>query len=386
VKKFIPYGRQSINEDDILEVVNVLRSDWLTQGPVVEEFERAIADFCGAKYAVAVANGTAALHLATLAAGFTVGDEVITTPITFVASANCIAYVGATPVFADIDSQTYCIDPVQIRLKLTNRTKGLIPVHFTGQPCDMEAIKAIAEERQLIVIEDAAHAIGATYVAGGETFKVGSCAHSDMTIFSFHPVKHMTTGEGGMVTTNNPKLYEKLCLLRTHGITKIAEKMTRNEGPWYYEQHELGFNYRITDMQCALGLSQLERLDNFVARRRQIASEYSKAFSGCRELIVPAQRADTHSSWHLYMLRLHSVDRGKVFSLLRERGVGVNVHYIPVYLQPYFQEKFGCAKGDCPRAEHYYQGAITLPLYPDMTDEEVAYVIDAVIAIAQELK
>ena len=385
MKKFIPYGRQSISEEDIQAVVEVLRSDWLTQGPAVEAFEQAVADYCGAKYAVAVANGTAALHLASLAAGFDAADEVITSPITFVASANCIVYAGSTPVFADIDARTYCIDPEQIEAKLSGRTKGIIPVHFTGQPCDMAAIHRIAKDSHLVVIEDAAHAIGASYEVDGQTYKVGSCAHSDMTIFSFHPVKHMTTGEGGMITTNNPELYEKLCQLRTHGITKDPGKLTRNDGPWYYEQQELGFNYRITDMQCALGLSQIKRLDSFVARRRQIAEIYSKAFSCCGELIVPEQAIAANSSWHLYMLSLRSLDRRIVFETLRERGLGVNVHYIPVHLQPYYQDNFTFKAGDFPVSEAYYQRAVTLPLFPAMTDDDIQYVIDAVLTSIREL-
>lgn len=383
--KFIPYGRQSISEEDIQAVVDVLRSDWLTQGPAVEAFEQAVAEYCGAKYAVAVANGTAALHLAALAAGFGDGDEVITSPITFVASANCIVYAGATPVFADIDAHTYCIDPKKIADKLTGRTKGLIPVHFTGQPCDMDAIDRIAKESNLVVIEDAAHAIGASYEVGNQTYRVGSCAHSDMTIFSFHPVKHMTTGEGGMVTTNSPELYEKLCLLRTHGITKAPDKLTRNDGPWYYEQQELGFNYRITDMQCALGFSQLKRLDAFVAQRREIVKIYNQAFSSCAELIVPAQSPEAHSSWHLYMLGLRSLDRKQVFEKLRDRGLGVNVHYIPVHMQPYYQERFSYMEGEFPIAEAYYRAAITLPLFPSMSDDDIQYVVDVVLETAREM-
>ncbi len=385
MKKFIPYGRQTITEEDIQSVVDVLRSDWLTQGPVVENFERAVADYCGVKYAVAVANGTAALHLASMAAGFVAGDEVITSPITFVASANAIVYAGATPIFADIDEHTYCIDPGQIKVKVTSRTKGVIPVHFTGQPCDMEEIYEIAKEHHLIVIEDAAHAIGASYKVDGQVYKVGSCSHSDMSIFSFHPVKHMTTGEGGMITTNSPDVYEKLCLLRTHGITKDPDKLTRNDGPWYYEQQELGFNYRITDMQCALGLSQLKRLDTFVERRRQIASTYNNAFSSCAELIVPRQSPTAHSSWHLYMLCFRSLDRKLVFEKLRERGLGVNVHYIPVHMQPYYKKHFFYEMGDFPESEAYYQGAVTLPLFPAMSDVDIQYVIDVVLSTTEEM-
>jgi perosamine synthetase len=385
VKRFIPYGRQEISEEDIQAVAEVLRSDWLTQGPAVERFERAVADYCQVRFAVAVANGTAALHLAALAAGFGAGDEVITSPITFVATANCIVYAGARPVFADIDSQTYCIDPEQIRRRLTPATRGVIPVHFAGQPCDMSAISNIAREHELVVIEDAAHAIGASYEVAGRRFKVGCCAHSDMTTFSFHPVKHITTGEGGAITTNDPALYEKLCLLRTHGITKDPQRLTRSEGPWYYEQQALGFNYRITDIQCALGLSQLRRLDEFVARRRKIIAAYDAAFRADDELIIPCQRQGAFSSWHLYMLCLRSLDRRSVFERLRERGLGMNVHYIPVHQQPYFQEHYGYACGDLPLSEKYYTGALTMPLYPAMTDEDVAYVIDTTRNIVADL-
>lgn len=374
----IPYGRQQITEEDIQAVVEVLRSDWLTQGPVVERFEQAVAAYCGAKYAVAVANGTAALHLAALAAGFHKGDEVITSPITFVASANCIVYTGATPVFADIDPGTYCIDPQHIQNRITANTKGIIPVHFAGQPCDMVAVSELARSHNLIVIEDAAHAIGASYQADGKTCKVGSCTHSDMTIFSFHPVKHITTGEGGIITTNSRELYEKLCLLRTHGITREPGKLKQDHGPWYYEQQELGFNYRITDFQCALGLSQLKRLDTFIERRKQIVHTYNTAFAENENLVTPYQREGTDSSWHLYLLALKKSDRSKVFQQLRESGIGVNVHYIPVHLQPYYQAQFGCKRGDYPLSEAYYNSAITLPLYPHMLDEDVLFVINEV--------
>jgi len=384
-KRFIPYGKQDISEEDIEAVVEVLRSDWLTQGPVVERFERAVAEYCGARYAVAVANGTAALHLAALAAGFGPGDEVITSPITFVASANCIVYSGATPVFADIDPQTYCLDPRQVETKLSRKTRGLIPVHFAGQPCDMASMFAISRRHNLVVIEDAAHAIGAGYEVNGRKFRVGSCAHSDMTIFSFHPVKHMTTGEGGMITTNSPELYEKLCLLRTHGITKDPQRLTASDGPWYYEQQALGFNYRITDIQCALGLSQLKRLDSFVARRREIVAAYNEAFDGHKDLIIPFERQEAHSSWHLYMLGLRAIDRAAAFERLREKGLGINVHYIPVHLQPYYKERFGTSMGDFPHAEEYYRGAVTLPLFASMTGDDVRYVIQSVLDTVVEL-
>ncbi|MCP3177553.1 UDP-4-amino-4,6-dideoxy-N-acetyl-beta-L-altrosamine transaminase [Desulfuromonas sp. KJ2020] len=383
-KRLIPYGRQDISEDDIEAVVQVLRSDWLTQGPAVENFEKAIASYCGARYAVAVSNGTAALHLAALAAGFGPEDEVITSPITFVASANCIAYTGAKPVFADIDPRTYCVNPAQVRNKLTSATRGIIPVHFAGQPCDMEAIYSIGREKDLVIIEDAAHAIGACYEVDGHVYKVGSCAHSDMTIFSFHPVKHMTTGEGGAITTNSPELYEKLLLLRTHGITKDSAKLQRDEGAWYYEQQTLGYNYRITDMQCALGLSQLKRLDIFVERRREIAQTYSKAFRIHSSLIIPFERPGSHSSWHLYMLGFKGFDRREVFDQLRAKGLGVNVHYIPVTWQPFYQVNYGTALGDCPVADKYYAGIVTLPLFASMTKDDVDYVIHAVLDIVKE--
>ncbi|NOY87611.1 MAG: aminotransferase class I/II-fold pyridoxal phosphate-dependent enzyme, partial [Deltaproteobacteria bacterium] len=259
-KKFIPYGRQAIDEEEIAAVVDVLRSDWITQGPKIAEFERAVAEYCGAKYAVAVSSGTAALHLAVLAAGLGPGAEVITSPNSFVASANCVLYTGAKPVFADIDPSTLCIDPLEIEEKLTPATMGVIPVHFAGQPCEMHAIWKIAQENNLFVIEDAAHALGASYQDQGRTCLVGSCAHSHMTTFSFHPVKHITTGEGGAITTNDALIYEKLLRLRTHGITKDPALLSRVDGPWYYEMLDLGFNYRITDFQCALGIEQMKRL------------------------------------------------------------------------------------------------------------------------------
>lgn len=385
-KRFIPYGRQQINDEDIQAVVEVLRSDWLTQGPAVERFEQAVADYCGARYAVAVANGTAALHLAALAAGFGPEDEVVTSPITFVASANCLAYVGARPVFADIDPGTYCLDPARIREKLTSATRGLIPVHFSGQPCDMRAIADLASEHGLLVIEDAAHAIGASYQVDGRDYKVGSCAHSDLCIFSFHPVKHVTTGEGGMVLTNNEELHRKLLLLRTHGITRDPDMLTRNDGPWYYEQHALGFNYRITDIQCALGLSQLGRLDRFVVRRREIAETYNQAFSAHKELILAQEVSGSRSSRHLYLLGFRTLQRRRVFDLLRERGVGVNVHYIPVHLQPYYRDRYGFRTGDCPEAERYYSRTLTLPLFPGMSDSDVRYVIQSVLEVVEELE
>lgn len=368
---YIPYGRQWIDEDDIEAVAETLRSDYLTTGPKIAEFEKLVADYAGAKYAVAVSNGTAALHIACLAAGIKEGDEVITTPITFVASANCILYCGATPVFADIDPASYNIDPNEIRKKITSRTKAIIAVHFTGQPCAMDEIRQIAEEHNLLVIEDAAHALGADYKGK----KIGSI--SDMTTFSFHPVKHITTGEGGMVMTNDKELYQRLCLLRSHGITRDKSLMTEHHGPWYYQQLELGYNYRITDIQCALGISQMKKLDSFIARRREIARKYNKAFEGMDNIIIPVQKEGCNNSWHLYVIQVCNKDRLEVFDGLTAKGIGVNVLYIPVYTQPYYRNH-GYADVVCPNAEKAYSGFISLPMYAKLTEEEQDYVIEQV--------
>lgn len=370
----IPYGRQWIEEEDIQAVIEVLKSDYLTTGPKVQEFEKTVAEYVGAKYAVAVSNGTAALHAACFAAGIKSGDEVITTPITFAASSNCVLYCGGKPVFADIEADTYNIDPNDIARKITNKTKAIIPVHFAGQPCNMDKINEIAKQYNLIVIEDAAHALGADYKGK----KIGSI--SDMTIFSFHPVKHITTGEGGMITTNDKDLYDKLILFRTHGITRDSEFMTHNEGAWYYEQLDLGFNYRITDIQCALGISQMKKLDKFVTRRKEIANKYNQAFKDVQNITLPKQSNNCNSSWHLYVIQILNKDRKQVFDKLRQLGIGVNVHYIPVYKHPYYQNN-GYSKTACANAENYYKHAISIPIFPKMTDEEVDYVIENIKAI-----
>lgn len=371
---YIPYGRQSINEEDIQAVVDVLRSDYVTTGPSVQEFEKGVAEYVGAKYAVAISNGTAALHAACYAAGIGEGDEVITTPITFAASANCVLYCGAKPVFADIKPDTYNIDPQDIRRKITVKTKAIVAVHFTGQPCEMDEIHAIAKEYDLIVIEDAAHALGADYKGK----KIGSI--SDMTTFSFHPVKHITTGEGGMITTNSEGLYQKLALFRTHGITRDSSLMTRDEGAWYYQQLELGYNYRITDIQCALGVSQMKRLDEFVDKRRMLVERYNKAFAGNDSIGIPMQKEGCNNSYHLYVIQCLKHDRKEVFDALRSASIGVNVHYIPVYEHPYYRNN-GYADVRCENAELYYSRAISLPLYPDLTFEQQDYVIDKVLDI-----
>lgn len=365
----IPYGRQSIDEDDIQAVIDVLRSDYLTTGPAIAAFEKAVADYTGAKYAVAIANGTAALHAACFAAGIGEGDEVITTPITFAASSNCVLYCGGTPVFADIKPDTYNIDPADIRRKITDKTKAIIAVHFTGQPCEMEEIHAIAREHNLLVIEDAAHALGADY----KGTKIGNL--SDMTTFSFHPVKHITTGEGGMITTNDEKLYERLVLFRSHGITREKKLMTKDEGAWYYQQLDLGYNYRITDIQCALGVSQMKKLDTFVERRRKLVARYNEAFADVDGIICPKQSEGCNNSWHLYVIQVEN--RKAVFDALRKADIAVNVHYIPVYKHPYYQEN-GYRETACPNAENYYAHCISLPLFPDLTDEQQDYVIKTV--------
>ncbi|MCG5102598.1 UDP-4-amino-4,6-dideoxy-N-acetyl-beta-L-altrosamine transaminase [Oceanobacillus alkalisoli] len=374
-QNFIPYGRQSIDEKDIQAVVEVLKSDYLTTGPAVQRFEEKVAEYVGSEYAVSFSNGTAALHGAVFAAGIGEGDEVITTPMTFVASANCVLYQGAEPVFADIDPKTYNINTDEIRDKITDKTKAIIPVDFTGQPVDLDEIMEIAKENNLYVIEDAAHAIGATY----KDRKVGSIA--DMTMFSFHPVKHITTGEGGIITTNNRKLYEKLLQFRTHGITRDISSLSENHGPWYYEMQFLGYNYRMTDIQAALGASQIDNLDKFIEKRKEIVQKYNKEFSHLKEIITPYQSPERNSSWHLYIIQLKSellsINRKGFFEKLRQANIGVNVHYIPVHLQPYYKE-LGFKTGDCPVAENLYEHIITLPLYQDMTDEDVQYVINIV--------
>lgn len=394
---YIPYGRQSIDDADIEAVVKVLKSDYLTTGPAVEAFEKKVADYVGAKYAVAVSNGTAALHVACLAAGIGEGDEVITTPITFAASANCVLYCGGTPVFADIDPDTYNISPEELEKKITSQTKAIIPVHYTGQPCDMDAILEIAHKHNLLVVEDGAHALGAAYKGK----KIGSIA--DMTCFSFHPVKPVTTGEGGMIVTDNEELYRRLVLYRSHGITRDKDMMQQYEeqlqqssdpalqeaadmfrgdvidpGGWYYQQLELGYNYRITDISCALGASQMDKLDHFLERRRQIAKKYDEAFADIPQIKIPWQQEGCQSGWHLYMIQTMERSRREVFEGLRQAGIGVNVHYIPVYRHPYYQRN-GYAGVHCLNAEAFYERAISLPIFPGLTGQQQDYVIEHVI-------
>lgn len=374
----IPYARQSISEEDIAAVVRVLRSDFLTQGPEIEKFERAVAEKCGVPYAVAVSSATAGLHLAYLALGVGPGDEVWTSPNTFVATANAARYCGATPDFVDIDPQTYNLSPDKLAKKLASggRPRIVTPVHFAGQPADIAAIADLAKKFGFAVVEDAAHAIGAEYRGK----PVGCCEYSDCAVFSFHPVKIITTGEGGMVLTRRRDLYEKLIRLRTHGITRNPGLMTRNDGPWYYEQIELGYHYRITDIQAALGHSQLNRLDQFIQRRRELAARYDQLL---RDLPVtlPWQHPEGNSSWHLYVIRLKLNQIRKthrqVFEELRAAGIGVNLHYIPVYLQPDYLAS-GHTPGTCPEAESYYREAVSLPMFPALTNHEQDQVVAAI--------
>ena len=374
----IYYGRQSVNEQDIKAVEEVLRSDFLTQGPAIERFEQRVAEYCGVKYAVAVTNATSALHIACKAAELSRGDTLWTSPITFVASANCGRYCGAKVDFVDIDDVTYdmSVDELEKKLVAGGRPKVVVPVHLCGQSCDMERIYALSKKYSFTVIEDASHALGATY----KDTRVGSCKYSDMTVFSFHPVKIITTGEGGMVLTNNQELYEKLVLYRSHGITRDASKMTKeSDGPWYYQLIELGYNYRMTDIQAALGYSQMERLDTFVARRRQLAQRYDELLADL-PIRIPKQSADTNSSWHIYVVRLDKTRTSKskveIFEEMKKRGVTLNLHYIPVHLQPYYQA-FGFRQGDFPVSERYYEEAFTLPIYYELTDEQQNQVVGA---------
>lgn len=381
-KSPIPYGRQTISEQDIQAVADVLHSDWLTQGPAVERFEKAVADYCGAGYAVAVNSATSALHISCLAAGFGPGDMLWTSPNTFVATANCALYCGGQVDFVDINPQTYnlSVDELARKLEAAEQAgtlpKVMVPVHFAGQSCEMAKISELAERYGFTVIEDASHAIGGRY----RDTMIGCCKFSDMTVFSFHPVKIITTGEGGMVLTNDHSLYEKLLRLRSHGITREPTLMSgESHGPWYYQQIELGFNYRMTDIQAALGLSQLQRVDEFIARRHVLAKRYDLALRDL-PLVLPWWDSDAFSAWHLYVIRLRleaiMKSHREVFEGLRQRGILVNLHYIPVHTQPYYRD-MGFKAGDFPEAEHYYREAISLPLHFELSDADQERVITA---------
>ncbi len=379
--KMISYGKQSISQLDIDEVVKVLQSDYLTQGPSVEKFEAKICEYTGAKYCVAVSNGTAALHLAVAVLNIPAGSEGITSPNTFAASANCMLYNELNPRFADIDSKTYNIDPEEVSALVSEKTKLIIPVHFAGQAADMQSISKIAKENDLFVIEDAAHAIGSQYTDG--TY-VGNCKYSELTTFSFHPVKTITTGEGGAITTNSKEFYERLLMLRSHGITKDENKLSMNPGPWYYEMQELGFNYRLTDIQAALGSSQLSRLNEFKARRREIVAMYNRSFKDANWLTVPFEVEGLSSCFHLYVLLIDfqaiGKSRAEVMAELLSKGVGAQVHYIPITQLPYYAKTHN---EKLHNAQSYYDRCLSIPLYPDMSDEDAYVVIEALLRLAQ---
>lgn len=380
--KFLPYGKQHIDENDIKSVVNVLKSDFITQGPKIKEFEEKLAKYCGSKYSVAFNSGTSALHGAYFAFGVEKDDEIITSPNTFVATSNAALYLNANPVFTDVEKETGNMDVSKVAGKINQKTKIIVPVHYSGNPVDLKELFDVAEENDIKIIEDAAHSIGAKY--NGE--KIGNSKYSEMSIFSFHPVKHITTGEGGAVLTNSEEYYEKLLMFRSHGITK-DHFVNKSDGDWYYEMHHLGFNYRITDMQAVLGLSQLEKLDKFVQRRREIAKIYDLAFEGNPYFKTIAEKDCCESSYHLYPILIEDeyLDKKKeIFSKLREEGLGVQVHYIPVYLQPYYQ-KLGYKKYSCPLSENFYHREISIPMYPTLSNDDLDFVVKKIFKVFKNL-
>ena len=367
----IPYGKQSIDQSDIDAVIEVLQSDFITTGPKISEFENAVCDFTGAKFAVAVSSGTAALHCAMFAAGIKAGDEVIVTPMTFVASSNAIIYCDGTPVFADVIPGTLLINPDEVEKKITSRTKAVVAVDYAGQPCDYDVLKSLCRRYGLLLISDACHSIGSKY---GER-KTGTLA--DITVFSFHPVKHITTGEGGMVLTDNSEFAGKMKMFRGHGIS-TDYRQREEKGSWFYEMTELGYNYRITDFQCALGISQLKKLHGWIKRRQEIAAEYDNAFKDNHSIISISRSPNVSHAYHLYVVKIEKGDRNSIFTELRNAGIGVNVHYIPVHLHPYYRKTFGTGEGMCPVAEEAFKKIISLPMFPGLKDEELKYVINTV--------
>ena len=387
----ISYGKQSIDQTDIDAVVEVLKSDWLTQGPAVETFENDLKSYFGTKYVCAVSNGTAALHLAGLALGWQPGDIVITSPITFLATANCIVYAGATPDFVDIDPITYTIDPNLVEEKVKfyqfkgKKVKAIIGIDYAGLPCDWKALREIADKYDLQLVNDNCHALGASYFNN----KQYAVKHADLTIQSYHPVKHLTTGEGGAVLTNHSELDEKIRRLRTHGMTKDNSKFSiqhqsLNE-PWYYEMHELGYNYRITDFQCALGSNQLKKLDRFVQKRRKISKRYDDSFSNIENIKIPELLSNVEPSYHLYPLQIDFkkllFSKVELFERMKKAGINLQVHYIPIHLQPFYKKNYGFQQGDFPISERFYQNELSLPIYPDLSDKNVSLVIDSILEI-----
>ena len=385
--EFLSYGKQWIDESDIQAVLEVLRSDFIVQGPKIAEFENKLCEVTGAKHCVVVSNGTAALQMSMAALDMAPGSEGITTPITFVATSNAMIYAGLEPVFVDVERDTHNINPNLIREKINERTRLIVPVHYAGQPADMEAIQNIAKEQDLYVIEDAAHAIGSRYADGTP---VGNCKYSDLTIFSFHPVKTITTGQGGAITTNNTELYERLVQLRNHGITNQADRLINKDevGPWYYEMQYMSFNFRMTDIQAALGISQLNKLNLFVERRRKIVERYNRAFESADFVDIPVERKGVYSAFHLYSPEFDFAAIGKsrkdVMLALKQHSIGTQVLYIPVHLQPYYRKRYGYSEGDFLEAERFYSRTLSLPLYPKLTDEQVDYVIDNVYEVMTE--
>lgn len=384
MKTKIPhYSHQCIDKQDIAAVVKTLKSQYLTQGPKIDEFEKALCKYTGAKYAVAVSNGTAALHLSCMVAGITSKDEVITSPYTFLATSNAVLYCGGKPVFADIQKNMPNLDLQETRKKITKKTKAIIPVHFAGYPCDLKGIKKLAKKNKLLVIEDAAHAFGAKY----EGSRIGSCDYSDLTILSFHPLKSITTGEGGAILTNNYSFYKKLRSLRAHGVIKDGLKK-KNEGKWYYEMSMLGFNYRLSDIQAALGISQLKKLNSFVKQRCEIAKLYNKFLKNNDYFEIPDEKLFPDSSHHIYYLKLKDPYRSKrkaIVDTLRSKGLGVQVHYIPVHLQPFYTD-LGYKKGICPIAEDLYDREISLPIYPGLKKQQVLKIIELVLETFKNVK
>ena len=370
MSNFIPYGKQWIDDDDINEVVNILKSDWITTGPKILEFERKICEYIGCNYAVAVNSGTSALDIAVQCLELPKGSEVITTPLTFVADSNAIIYNNLVPVFADIKSDTFNIDPDDIRKKITDKTKAILYVDYAGQPCEIKEIKEIAEEYDLFLIEDACHALGAEYHGK----KVGNFA--DVTVFSFHPVKHITTGEGGMVVTNDEDLYRKMCMLRNHGIDKSTMERFGEKASYIYDMKLLGRNYRMTDFQAALGISQLKKLESFIKRRQEIAKIYNEEFETITEITTPFVKPHVRHVWHIYTpLLCEKIKRDEFFNFLRKEGIGVNVHYIPIYKHSFYKKNFPTNEKNFPVTEDVFKRIITLPIFPKMTDEKVEYII-----------